>query len=116
MSYLIKIIFTNFTRRKSWLAGVPTDWGSLPLSQAALSYQLAASQGHSLAQYRYARCLLQGPASAGGPKQQRAVSMLKQAADSGLREVSAQVGGVSLLGTWSTWGLEGSEITFYLPP
>ncbi|XP_057162942.1 death ligand signal enhancer isoform X2 [Ursus arctos] len=63
--------------------GTPRDLG-----KAALSYQLAASQGHSLAQYRYARCLLQGPASAGGPKQQRAVSMLKQAADSGLREDS----------------------------
>lgn len=62
------------------------------MSQAVLSYQLAASQGHRLAQYRYARCLLQGPASEGAPKRQRAVSMLKQAADSGLREVSAQAG------------------------
>ncbi|XP_026354828.1 death ligand signal enhancer isoform X1 [Ursus arctos] len=67
--------------------GTPRDLG-----KAALSYQLAASQGHSLAQYRYARCLLQGPASAGGPKQQRAVSMLKQAADSGLREAQAFLG------------------------
>ncbi|XP_035972292.2 death ligand signal enhancer isoform X1 [Halichoerus grypus] len=67
--------------------GTPRDLG-----KAALFYQLAASQGHSLAQYRYARCLLQDPASAGGPKQQRAVSMLKQAADSGLREAQAFLG------------------------
>lgn len=89
MYYLIRTVFTNFTQRESWLAEVPVDWVSLLLSQAVLSYQLAASQGHSLAQYRYARCLLQGPASEWGPEQQRAVSMLKQAADSGLREVSA---------------------------
>ncbi|XP_044081567.1 death ligand signal enhancer isoform X3 [Neovison vison] len=63
--------------------GTPKDLG-----KAVLSYQLAASQGHRLAQYRYARCLLQGPASEGAPKRQRAVSMLKQAADSGLREDS----------------------------
>ncbi|XP_077753747.1 death ligand signal enhancer isoform X1 [Canis aureus] len=62
------------------------------LGKAVLSYQLAASQGHSLAQYRYARCLLQGPASEWGPEQQRAVSMLKQAADSGLREAQAFLG------------------------
>lgn len=90
MYYLIKIIFTKFTQREGWLAGVPVDWVSVPLSQAVLSYQLAASQGHRLAQYRYARCLLQGPASTWGPERQRAVSMLKQAAHSGLREVSAR--------------------------
>ncbi|XP_059273782.1 death ligand signal enhancer isoform X4 [Mustela nigripes] len=67
--------------------GTPKDLG-----KAVLSYQLAASQGHRLAQYRYARCLLQGPASEGAPKCQRAVSMLKQAADSGLREAQAFLG------------------------
>ncbi|XP_059030879.1 death ligand signal enhancer isoform X4 [Mustela lutreola] len=67
--------------------GTPKDLG-----KAVLSYQLAASQGHRLAQYRYARCLLQGPASEGAPKRQRAVSMLKQAADSGLREAQAFLG------------------------
>uniref|UniRef100_A0A2K5KWU5 DAP3-binding cell death enhancer 1 n=1 Tax=Cercocebus atys TaxID=9531 RepID=A0A2K5KWU5_CERAT len=59
---------------------------------AVLYYQLAASQGHSLAQYRYARCLLRDPASSWNPEQQRAVSMVKQAADSGLREAQAFLG------------------------
>uniref|UniRef100_A0A7N9CNJ1 DAP3 binding cell death enhancer 1 n=1 Tax=Macaca fascicularis TaxID=9541 RepID=A0A7N9CNJ1_MACFA len=63
--------------------GTPRD-----ISKAVLYYQLAASQGHSLAQYRYARCLLRDPASLWNPEQQRAVSMVKQAADSGLREDS----------------------------
>ncbi|KFO19373.1 Death ligand signal enhancer [Fukomys damarensis] len=62
------------------------------LSKAIFYYQLAASQGHSLAQYRYARCLLQAPVSLGDPEQQRAVSTLKQAADSGLREAQAFLG------------------------
>lgn len=67
--------------------GTPRD-----LNKAILYYQLAASQGHSLAQYRYARCLLQDPASSQNPERQRAVSMLKQAADSGLREAQAFLG------------------------
>ncbi|XP_076993381.1 death ligand signal enhancer [Tamandua tetradactyla] len=67
--------------------GTPRD-----LSKAALYYQLAASQGHSLAQYRYARCLLQAAASLWDPERQRAVSMLKQAADSGLKEAQAFLG------------------------
>ncbi|XP_013367773.1 PREDICTED: death ligand signal enhancer isoform X2 [Chinchilla lanigera] len=62
------------------------------LRKAIFYYQLAANQGHSLAQYRCARCLLQAPASSGDPKQQRALSMLKQAADSGLREAQAFLG------------------------
>ncbi|KAM6148560.1 death ligand signal enhancer isoform 1-T2 [Erethizon dorsatum] len=62
------------------------------LRKAIFYYQLAASQGHSLAQYRYARCLLQAPASSGDPERQRALSMLKQAADSGLREAQAFLG------------------------
>ncbi|XP_003404618.1 death ligand signal enhancer isoform X1 [Loxodonta africana] len=65
---------------------------SRDLSKAVLYYQLAANQGHSLAQYRYARCLLQDPAFLGDPEQQRAMSMLKQAADSGLREAQAFLG------------------------
>ncbi|XP_062943555.1 death ligand signal enhancer isoform X1 [Cynocephalus volans] len=67
--------------------GTPRD-----INKAVLYYQLAASQGHSLAQYRYARCLLQDPASSWDPVRQRAVSMLKQAADSGLREAQAFLG------------------------
>ncbi|XP_016061052.1 PREDICTED: death ligand signal enhancer isoform X1 [Miniopterus natalensis] len=67
--------------------GTPRD-----LSKAVLCYQLAASQGHCLAQYRFARCLLQDPGSSRDPEQQRAVSMLKQAADSGLREAQAFLG------------------------
>uniref|UniRef100_A0A2K5Y525 DAP3 binding cell death enhancer 1 n=1 Tax=Mandrillus leucophaeus TaxID=9568 RepID=A0A2K5Y525_MANLE len=54
--------------------------------------RLWGSQGHSLAQYRYARCLLRDPASSWNPEQQRAVSMVKQAADSGLREAQAFLG------------------------
>ncbi|XP_049642871.1 death ligand signal enhancer isoform X2 [Suncus etruscus] len=61
--------------------GTPQD-----IHKAALFYQLAASQGHRLAQYRYARCLLREPWSARGPEQRRAVSLLQQAADSGLTE------------------------------
>lgn len=67
--------------------GTPRD-----LSKAALYYQLAAGQGHSLAQYRYARWLLQDPGSSWDPERQRAVSMLKRAADSGLREAQAFLG------------------------
>ncbi|XP_007937248.1 death ligand signal enhancer [Orycteropus afer afer] len=67
--------------------GTPRD-----LSKAICYYQLAASQGHSLAQYRYARCLLQDPVSLVVAEQQRAMSMLKQAADSGLREAQAFLG------------------------
>ncbi|XP_036097347.1 death ligand signal enhancer [Molossus molossus] len=67
--------------------GTPKDLG-----KAVLCYQLAASQSHSLAQYRYARCLLQDSASWGDPERQKAVSMLKQAADSGLREAQAFLG------------------------
>ncbi|XP_066197507.1 death ligand signal enhancer isoform X2 [Saccopteryx leptura] len=62
------------------------------LSKAVHCYQLAASQGHSLAQYRCARCLLQDPAFLWDPERQRAVSMMKQAADSGLREAQAFLG------------------------
>uniref|UniRef100_A0A8C2NQB0 DAP3-binding cell death enhancer 1 n=1 Tax=Capra hircus TaxID=9925 RepID=A0A8C2NQB0_CAPHI len=60
--------------------------------KAAFYYQLAASQGHNLAQYRYARCLLQDPGSSWDHERQRAVSMLKRAADSGLREAQAFLG------------------------
>ncbi|XP_054424249.1 death ligand signal enhancer [Pteronotus mesoamericanus] len=67
--------------------GTPRD-----LDKAVLCYQLAASQGHSLAQYRYARCLLQDAASSWDAERQRAVSMLKQAADAGLREAQAFLG------------------------
>ncbi|XP_038185917.1 death ligand signal enhancer isoform X1 [Arvicola amphibius] len=67
--------------------GTPRDLG-----KAVLFYHLAAIQGHSLAQYRYARCLLQSSASLSDPERQRAVSMLKQAADSGLREAQAFLG------------------------
>lgn len=84
MYYLIKI-FKKFAQRKSRL----TVTVLLPLPQAVLCYQLAAGQSHSLARYRYARCLLQDSASWGDPERQKAVSMLKQAADSGLREVRA---------------------------
>ncbi|XP_003920590.1 death ligand signal enhancer isoform X2 [Saimiri boliviensis] len=67
--------------------GTPRD-----IRKAVLYYQLAASQGHSLAQYRYARCLLRDPAPSWAPERQRALSMLKQAADSGLREAQAFLG------------------------
>ncbi|ELV14080.1 Death ligand signal enhancer [Tupaia chinensis] len=67
--------------------GTPRD-----LSKAICYYQLAAGQGHSLAQYRYARCLLQNPVCSWEPERQRAVSMLKQAADSGLTEAQAFLG------------------------
>lgn len=86
----------------------------LPLPQAAFYYQLAASQGHNLAQYRYARCLLQDPASSWDPEQQRAVSLLKHAADSGLREVSA-IGGVTP-GHLGQVGPGSDQDTFFLPP
>ncbi|KAL1773691.1 death ligand signal enhancer [Sigmodon hispidus] len=67
--------------------GTPKD-----LSKAILFYHLAAMQGHSLAQYRYARCLLQSSGSLSEPERQRAVSMLKQAADSGVTEAQAFLG------------------------
>lgn len=67
--------------------GTPRD-----LSKAVLYYQLAASQGHGLAQYRCARCLLQGSTSSWDAERQRAMSMLEQAADSGLREAQAFLG------------------------
>ncbi|KAM6223480.1 death ligand signal enhancer [Rhynchocyon petersi] len=67
--------------------GTPRD-----LCKAVLYYQLAAHQGHSLAQYRYARCLLQDPAFLRDPERQRALAMLKQVADSGLKEAQAFLG------------------------
>ncbi|XP_017654307.1 death ligand signal enhancer isoform X3 [Nannospalax galili] len=67
--------------------GTPRD-----LSKAVLFYHQAAIQGHSLAQYRYAKCLLQSSGSSWDPEQQRAMSILKQAADSGLREAQAFLG------------------------
>ena len=85
-----------------------------PSPQAAFYYQLAASQGHNLAQYRYARCMLQDPGSSWDHEQQRAVSMLKRAADSGLREVSA-VGRV-FPGYLGHVELGSNQNTFLLPP
>lgn len=67
--------------------GTPRDLG-----KAVLFYQLAADQGHRLAQYRCARCLLRGPSSAQDPEWRGAVSLLQQAADSGLAEAQAFLG------------------------
>lgn len=67
--------------------GTPRD-----LSKAAVFYRLAADQGHRLAQYRCARCLLLEPSSVQDPERQGAVSLLQQAADSGLTEAQAFLG------------------------
>ncbi|XP_044517757.1 death ligand signal enhancer [Gracilinanus agilis] len=61
------------------------------LSKAVFYYQLAAQKGHQMAQYRYARSLLRDEAPREADKQ-RAVAMLKQAADAGLKEAQAYLG------------------------
>ncbi|XP_054999453.1 death ligand signal enhancer [Sorex araneus] len=66
--------------------GTPRDLG-----KAVLFYRLAADQGHRLAQYRCARCLLLEP-SLQDPECQGALSLLQQAADSGLTEAQAFLG------------------------
>ncbi|XP_043844989.1 death ligand signal enhancer isoform X2 [Dromiciops gliroides] len=54
--------------------------------------KLAAQKGHQMAQYRYARSLLGDQAPTNEADKQRAVAMLKQAADAGLREAQAYLG------------------------
>ncbi|XP_001378078.3 death ligand signal enhancer isoform X1 [Monodelphis domestica] len=61
------------------------------LSKAIFYYQLAAQKGHQMAQYRYARSLLSDEAPREADKQ-RAVAVLKQAADAGLKEAQAYLG------------------------
>ncbi|XP_031809316.1 death ligand signal enhancer isoform X2 [Sarcophilus harrisii] len=62
------------------------------LSKAVFYYQLAAQKGHQMAQYRYARSLLSDQVPAREADKQRAVTMLKQAADAGLKEAQAYLG------------------------
>ncbi|XP_027697784.1 death ligand signal enhancer isoform X2 [Vombatus ursinus] len=62
------------------------------ISKAVFYYQLAAQKGHQMAQYRYARSLLSEQAPAREADKQRAVAMLKQAADAGLKEAQAYLG------------------------
>lgn len=56
--------------------------------QAAFYYCLAASSRHPMAQYRYARYLLRHRAGDGWDGHQKAVTLLEQAAVSGIIEVS----------------------------
>ncbi|XP_068958815.1 death ligand signal enhancer isoform X2 [Petaurus breviceps papuanus] len=62
------------------------------ISKAVFYYQLAAQKGHQMAQYRYARSLLSDQSPAKEADKQRAVAMLKQAADAGLKEAQAYLG------------------------
>ncbi|XP_074068825.1 death ligand signal enhancer [Macrotis lagotis] len=62
------------------------------LSKAVFYYQLAAQKGHQMAQYRYARSLLNDQAPGREADKQRAVAMLTQVADNGLKEAQAYLG------------------------
>ncbi|XP_036606439.1 death ligand signal enhancer [Trichosurus vulpecula] len=62
------------------------------INKAVFYYQLAAQKGHQMAQYRYARSLLSDQTPAKAADKQRAVAMLKQAADAGLKEAQAYLG------------------------
>ncbi|XP_067423067.1 death ligand signal enhancer isoform X2 [Emydura macquarii macquarii] len=62
------------------------------LAKAALYYHCAANNGHPMAQYRYARYLLRHGLKAEGADVQKAVSLLEQAATTGLVEAQAYLG------------------------
>nr|XP_032634835.1 death ligand signal enhancer isoform X1 [Chelonoidis abingdonii] len=62
------------------------------LAKAALYYHRAASNGHPMAQYRYARFLLRHGLKAGGADVQKAVTLLEQAAAAGLVEACRSLG------------------------
>ncbi|XP_029439469.1 death ligand signal enhancer [Rhinatrema bivittatum] len=62
------------------------------MEKAACYYQLAASQRHSMALYRYARYLLHHKAGRNAEDTQKALTMLRQAAEAGLKEAQAYLG------------------------
>uniref|UniRef100_A0A8C0HCG5 DAP3 binding cell death enhancer 1 n=1 Tax=Chelonoidis abingdonii TaxID=106734 RepID=A0A8C0HCG5_CHEAB len=71
------------------------------LAKAALYYHRAASNGHPMAQYRYARFLLRHGLKAGGADVQKAVTLLEQAAAAGLVEAQAYLGVLYMKGLQS---------------
>ncbi|XP_030067359.1 death ligand signal enhancer [Microcaecilia unicolor] len=60
--------------------------------KAVKYYQLAASHGHSMALYRYARHLLHHKANTDAKDTEQALTMLRQAAEAGLKEAQAYLG------------------------
>ncbi|XP_067852077.1 death ligand signal enhancer isoform X2 [Heptranchias perlo] len=60
--------------------------------QAALYYSRAASQGHLMAQYRWARYLLHGKPGSEVRDTQKAIEQLEKTAKSGLKEAQAYLG------------------------
>ncbi|KAM7162694.1 death ligand signal enhancer isoform 2-T2 [Macrochelys suwanniensis] len=62
------------------------------LAKAALYYHRAASNGHPMAQYRYARFLLRHGPKTEGADMQKAVALLEQAAAAGLVEACRSLG------------------------
>ncbi|XP_072923191.1 death ligand signal enhancer isoform X2 [Hemitrygon akajei] len=60
--------------------------------KAALYYSQAAAQGHAMAQYRWARYLLEAKPARDVRDAQRAIKQLEKAAKSGLREAQAYLG------------------------
>uniref|UniRef100_A0A452GJX2 DAP3 binding cell death enhancer 1 n=1 Tax=Gopherus agassizii TaxID=38772 RepID=A0A452GJX2_9SAUR len=71
------------------------------LAKAALYYHRAASNGHPMAQYRYARFLLRHGLKAEGANVQKAVTLLEQAAAAGLVEAQAYLGVLYMKGLQS---------------
>ncbi|KAM9130011.1 LOW QUALITY PROTEIN: death ligand signal enhancer [Pangshura tecta] len=71
------------------------------LAKAALYYHRAASNGHLMAQYRYARFLLRHGLKAERADVQKAVTLLEQAAAAGLVEAQAYLGVLYMKGLQS---------------
>ncbi|XP_039630194.1 death ligand signal enhancer [Polypterus senegalus] len=62
------------------------------IEKAALYFKQAAVSGHIQAQYRYAKYILNSKHSVQAEDVQEAISLLKQAAESGLKEAQAYLG------------------------
>ncbi|CAM4709631.1 death ligand signal enhancer [Lepidochelys kempii] len=71
------------------------------LAKAALYYHRAGSNGHPMAQYRYARFLLCHGPKTEGADMQKAVALLEQAAAAGLVEAQAYLGVLYMKGLQS---------------
>nr|XP_033783627.1 death ligand signal enhancer [Geotrypetes seraphini] len=62
------------------------------MEKAVQYYKLAASHGHSMALHHYARYLLHHKANANAEDTEQALTMLRQAAEAGLKEAQAYLG------------------------
>ncbi|XP_078267279.1 death ligand signal enhancer [Rhinoraja longicauda] len=82
-------------RKAQYNVGVCYELGrgtARDIDKAMLYYSQAATQGHHLAQYRWARYLLEVKPERNVGDTQKAINQLKKAAKSGLREAQAYLG------------------------